>query len=374
MARVVDISDAPIEADPGEPAVGAFSRVVVEPGGQQNSARPLLWPTGVAAIEELHGVVAAAPDVDYYVVRGTRLGGGGALPTVDGAYVYAPSLLPAYVAHFLRHDMDAHYWAHEPDTKPIRVPAGISVIHNNLVFGHWLLEMFPKLLLLGERLPHLRSVPIILPSTAPGYVRSTIAEVLKDWPVLTYERGAQHVEVETLFMPSMMHDGYQFHPLMSELIERHVAWARDSLGGKVRGWLGRAPRRIFISRRDVISCFRELTNFRALERVAVERGFAVVRPQEMSWRRQVELFSHADCIAGEYGSGMHNALFAPRGARTICLNWIVEVQSRIANFRDQDVGYLLPPDGEPRLFGRDGRMLEYEIDPGQFRDVLERFA
>lgn len=334
----------------------------------------MLWQTGVEAIDGSHAVVGQAPDIDYYVLPAAVVGGGGALPKLAGDYACPPNVFPGYIAHFIRHDMDSQYWEHTESTQAIRVPAGISIIHNNLVFGHWLTEMFPKLLMLGSLLPHLRAVPIILPSTAPSYVRSTIEEVLKGWPILVYDRFTQHVEVENLIMPTMFHDGYQFHPKFNALIEQHVRWARNSLGGRYRSLRGRAPRKIFISRRDVISCFRNLTNFADLEKVALARGFEIVRPQEMSWRRQVELFSYADCIVGEFGSGMHNALFAPAGTTVICLNWIVEVQSRIANFRHQSVGYLLPQDGEPRLFARDGRMINYEIEPEKLDHALSAFA
>jgi O-antigen biosynthesis protein WbqL len=370
LASVVDIASARIGEHALDRPVREVTRVVLQSGGQWTTATPMLWQTGVAAIDESHRAVGTAPDLDYYVVPGAVVAGGGALARSQGGYVHAANVLPGYIGHFIQHDLDSEYWDHPEGTTPLRAPVGISVIHNNLVFGHWLTEMFPKLLMLETLLPHLRAAPIILPSTAPGYVKAKIEAVLKGWPVLVYDRFSQHVEVDNLIMPSMFHNGYHFHPQLGALIDRHVAWARGSLGARVRTLANRKPAKLFISRRDVVSCFRDLTNFTDLERVASEEGFEIVRPQDLTWRRQVELFSRADCIVGEFGSGMHNSLFSPSGARVICLNWIVEVQSRIANFRQQSVGYLLPPDGEPRLFARDGRMIKYEIDPEHLRLAL----
>ena len=79
-------------------------------------------------------------------------------------------------------------------------------------------------------------------------------------------------------------------------------------------------------------------------------GLTVVRPEELPWIEQVRLFASAHLIVGEYGSGMHNALFSPAGAKVVCLNVVNELQARIGNAFGHDVGYLLDPDGAPRLF------------------------
>ncbi|CAN5285572.1 DUF563 domain-containing protein [soil metagenome] len=374
MAAVIDVSHA-VTGDfaPSTP-VRENTRVILESGGQLPTATPMLWPTGLDEIDASHPVVGPAPDLEYYVIPNATLSGGGALPKVDSKFVFALSVLPAYVLHFIARDIDSEYWEHENGTRPIRLPLAISILHNNLVFGHWLTEMFPKLLMLKEFLPQFGDIPIVIPSTAPAYVRSIIAETLGNWPVIVYERFEEHVEVGNLIMPSMFHDGYQFHPRFTEVIDRHVAWSRDTLGARWRSLLGRHARKLFVSRRNVVSSFRELDNQAGLEAVAGEFGFQIASPEKLSWRRQVELFSYAECIVGEYGSGMHNTLFSPQGARVVCLNWIVEVQSRIANFRRQSVGYLLPPDGKPRLFAINGAMTRYEIDPDSLRRTLAALA
>ena len=75
-------------------------------------------------------------------------------------------------------------------------------------------------------------------------------------------------------------------------------------------------------------------------------------------------------MAGEFGSGLHNALLSPEGCQVVSLNWLVEVQSRIGNFRRHDVGYILPADGRARLHAIEAQAQPFSIDPGEFRRKL----
>ena len=54
----------------------------------------------------------------------------------------------------------------------------------------------------------------------------------------------------------------------------------------------------------------------------------------------------------------------------VSLNWLVDVQSRIANFRRQDVGYILPADGRARLHAEEQQSQPFTIDPVEFRAKL----
>ncbi|MDB5457114.1 MAG: capsular polysaccharide biosynthesis protein, partial [Caulobacter sp.] len=361
MVALLDLSDAPVRAFSLSEGPAVY-RVRLEAGGQTAEAQPMLWPTGVDQIDSLHAAVAPAPDVDLYVLSNVKVAGPGAHLMADGAYLYAPTLFPAYIRGFTRDDILVSSWAHPEATTGRKIPVGIAVAHFNFVFGHFLLEMFPKLLLLKHHLPHLRRYPILLPSNTPAFVRKIIAEVLGAWPVVFYDYEREHLEVERLIAPGMCHVDYQFHPAFTALIDQHVRWAHrpawadvpTGLKAVLRGRpplpTGQAGRRLFVSRRHTPSAFRSLENAAELEAIARAHGFAVVHPETLSWRRQVRLFSGADYVIGEFGSGMHNTLFSRPGTQVVCFNWIVEVQSRIANFRGQGVGYLLPPDNQPRLF------------------------
>ena len=54
-----------------------------------------------------------------------------------------------------------------------------------------------------------------------------------------------------------------------------------------------------------------------VEQIAAAHGFVPVQPERMTVRRQIALFMQAREVIGEYGSGLHNAMFSMPGA-AIC--------------------------------------------------------
>ena len=109
-----------------------------------------------------------------------------------------------------------------------------------------------------------------------------------------------------------------------------VALARRTIGrlGPPSG--ERVP--IYISRRRAQR--RPLVNEEAVERIAVEEGYSVVYPEELTLEEQVELARRASVIAGPHGAGLSLSLFAQDGLRMVELMpdfYIVDFFYRLAN-------------------------------------------
>ena len=69
-----------------------------------------------------------------------------------------------------------------------------------------------------------------------------------------------------------------------------------------------------------------------------------ISPEKLDWTEQVYLFSNANLVIGEFGSGLHNTIFSPSATNTIVLasprmNWI---QSGISALRNQKIAYIKP--------------------------------
>lgn len=69
-------------------------------------------------------------------------------------------------------------------------------------------------------------------------------------------------------------------------------------------------KKIYISRSDLTSNNQTITNRVLLETIAIKHGFKVVHPEKLTLSEQINIFSSAKTLAGEYGSGMHNSIFA----------------------------------------------------------------
>lgn len=333
-------------------------------GGQPAPRRPMLWPCPLDEASAFHSGEDAAPSVDLYAVRRAVVGGGGSQALKAGAYVHGASAYPGYVKAYIEDDLTPQCWAFDPRRlKTLRVKQAFALLHFNLMWGHWLTEAFPKLFAIHALAARGVRAPIVIPSNAPVYVPDIIQDVLPGQEVIVYDPATHKVAVDQLILPPMLQSFYIFHPWFGEMLDAYVAEV---------GRRASSTPRIFVSRAGVKNDwnYREMTNEPEIEAVASDEGFEIVRPETLAWREQVSLFAGARVVAGEFGSGLHNTLFSPRGAKIVALNWIVDVQSRIANFRDQDIGYVLPDDGRPRTYSLDRTLGRFRIDAEEFRGRL----
>ncbi|NSB30270.1 glycosyltransferase family 61 protein [Clostridium saccharoperbutylacetonicum] len=76
-------------------------------------------------------------------------------------------------------------------------------------------------------------------------------------------------------------------------------------------------RKIFISRRNTFN--PRLENQDIVEQIFSENGYEIIFTEAMSFYDKLKIFSEAEFIAGAYGAGFTNVLFANKNAKIICI-------------------------------------------------------
>lgn len=363
MAAFVDLSAAD-RVSMAQALSGALRAARVKLMGSSGPIppRPMLWPCAgdlLNAMHDLDGLVA--PEIDLMVAHRVVAGGAGAHLKLDGQLVYAEGPYPFYIRHWYENDIAREAWDFQAKPR-IRLDRAFVISHFNYVWGHWLTEMYPKLFLIRALNAAGITAPLVLPSAAPGYVARIVRAMLPDQQIVTYDHRDEAIEIGAALLPHMLHKDYQFHDFLRWGLEREVlAWPRAG-----------AVDKIFVSRGGVRTpqSFREMENEAEIEAVAQDVGLTLLRPETLPWEEQARIFSRARVVAGEFGSGLHNALLSSEGCQVVSLNWLVEVQSRIGNFRRHDVGYILPTDGRARLHSIEAQAQPFSIDPDAFRRKL----
>jgi Glycosyltransferase 61 len=278
-------------------------------------------------------------------------------------YRLAP-LVPSYVDDHLSRGLPVGDRKITRKQRRAAPEATVLVTHwNSGVYGHWLLEGMPKLLLLRDMARHLPPLRIALPASLGSWVSAWIARLLPEATIDTYDDRKTYLECRTLLVPTLMvdPDHHFFHPEFGRLLV-NVAPPLAPSGRRTRLYVSRVA----------ANSFRRLSNQAEIEAIATSEGLELVRPETLSVAEQIDVFARAELIVGEFGSAMHNSIFSPPGTTVFCLNWINGLQSRIAELKQQRVAYLLPSDGVPVKFVEHGALQTYHIDPLRFRQYLRK--
>jgi capsular polysaccharide biosynthesis protein len=359
---VIDLERPEERPGPGDSGDPRDCVITLLAGGTRLDEAPLMWRDSLPErLVRDHEQPSIAPPVEVFCLSDLVLQGPGWVGREKGL-LFEPSIYPRYCRDW--YTSGRIYNATETNLSRLterRQRLGWHISHFNCgVYGHWLTEVMPKLLVIEEflrRWPRYASMPILMPSIFPEFVYAHTRTLLPHVPIATYDPRKEYIRCERMFMPTWGRD-HVFNPWVGEQVDR-IRSAPDP----------EMPQRIFVSRRSK-SVVRALDNQQELESIAMQEGLTIVHPEDYSLPRQIALFRNAAMVVGEFGSALHNAVFSRAGTLVIALNWLNDIQSRIARLKGHRIGYILPTSGAEVLLKLDGTVQHYAIDPVTFRSRL----
>jgi capsular polysaccharide biosynthesis protein len=297
----------------------------------------------------------------FYFMENVSVWGPGFL-IKDGKRIYGPDLIPDYVEEDIANGTRLDF---NPGTP--KVFGGISVLLTSEAYpwyGHWLVDTLPKAWLytccMGEPLTNAR---YLFRNKTPDYGLTILAESFGvNREKMDFYSFEEEPQLELAVIPSLMHNNYVFHPAMKRAVQ--FILERESCRN------ARRSKRIYVSRKKFrgrsTSSARTILNEDELVDIAESSGFSVVYPEDLPWGEQVKLFSGAEIVVGESGSGLHNAIFSGPGAVVLCLCPASEVQGTIAALMNQRLFFQCAASENVVNGAR-----EYLIDAGRFKRALE---
>ncbi len=181
------------------------------------------------------------------------------------------------------------------------------------IYGHWLLDILPKYLniqstqqgLVGMLLQN-RPLPFVYELLELASIPSETLMFLDDY------------EGESLLLLDS-NDTRDFDFIDVEAISRLALKIRDEASELNQQ---NRSKRIFISRSAIAKSgvnSRSLTNRETIESVFKSFDFEIFHPEKHTVDSQISMFKHADLVAGEAGSGLHNSIFMKPGKTIINL-------------------------------------------------------
>lgn len=189
-------------------------------------------------------------------------------------------------------------------------------------YAHWLTEVLPRINLLCSTEKY-RDVPLIVDGGLhQNLMESLTAVASKGQKIVVLPFGAC-AEVEHLLLTSCTgyvpfdrrhpknkkHSHGRFSPFALEFL-------RQNLKKTLQGASNPLVRRIFIRRNSSI---RNIVNAQEIEEVLIALGFLVIDPGQLTFSRQVAIFSNADIVVGATGAAMANLIFCKPTAKIIIM-------------------------------------------------------
>lgn len=264
---------------------------------------------------------------------------GPGLVWLDDALMADPSILPVYALAELERHPEA--LIERPRALPIRRdPRPALAFHGwgVRVYGHFLIEMLPKLLL-AKRFPNLFSGLLpVLDLQMPDWFRAILASQfgIGETEAIWFDSAREQLHLERgVLLPHLLRPG-GFHPAARTLFADFAAITQEAPPASAE--------RLFVARgehENPAAPRRRLVNEAELAEIAAsEFGFLRIHPEQLSFPRQIGFFAQAKIILGQTGSAMHNALFSPPGAVIGQIRFTAPDQSYIAALNGQRIAYF----------------------------------
>jgi len=218
--------------------------------------------------------------------------------------------------------------------------------HHN--FYHWMIEILPRVMLI-DQVKELQHLKLIVPDSAPGFIRESLAWAGCAHRVEFLNQGVHRFD--RLHIPSRLSRTADVSPLAIDWLNRRLPSAPVT---------GR--RRLYITRSDARNRF--VNNEDEVMATLGDHGFEKVTLSGLPLQQQIDLFREAEFIVGSHGAGFAHLAFAQPGTRFIEFfeqGHFNRCFYQIAGVRKLNYGFLV---GQPRGFG-------FDVDAKQLRDVME---
>lgn len=222
---------------------------------------------------------------------------------------------------------NTHVFLQVMERAPERIEEGIFLLTeamNN--YAHWISEQIPRLYLL-DRMPQYDGMPLII---SEGLFKQQVEalEYITQGRYPIRQLDLKHsFDVDHLIYPSILtaYHKRQYRPdeaasaADGALHPEAIHYLRERVLPALQSDSPRR-RRLWISRRQQLKRGqRRLLNEEELETLFVSYGFESVKPEAMTFREQVRLFSEAEMIVGPGGSAFMNMVFSPPDTRILIL-------------------------------------------------------
>lgn len=253
---------------------------------------------------------------------------------------------------------NGQWWLDRPDEVLLLKGTTLSLVVDGWrIYGHWLVDMLPKLERAQRSEIHIDQYLLPTPSKSWQLAMLDAIGLPRDRCVFV-DLAKTAVKCDRLVIPTSDRFNSEIRPDFIRAHERlRLRYAADIVPDV-------ATRNLFVTHDEAV---RLLMNRTEVERLAADMGFEIVRLDTMTLPEQIRLFASARSIMGECGSALNNAVFSLPGTHIAVIQNAEHpdhLQAQIAFLKGQNIFYAL---GEPA-----GDRGAFHVQLAYVRAVAER--
>jgi capsular polysaccharide biosynthesis protein len=362
MILVRDIRDIGTQHASGTAPFYSFRQVAEAARVPQRPPPFLLGPAPADVLWDIFADIET-PAAGCYAIEGAIVAPTG-FAIKDGVALHGAAFL-----HPRHHVVGVSDRLNAEDLPVRRISGPVAVICGpaHETWGHWLTDFLPRLWVLqatGYDLPSLRF--LLPPDLSPfAWTLLDFFGIGPDQCVI-HDHWREIIMCELVLLPTGLRADNRF----STCFAAATTWWTSILRAAATTLAPNEPR-LFLSRAGAPQ-ERQMANRMEIEAAARSAGFLCVRPEDFNVAEQVALFSQARVLVGEYGSALHNSVFARPDAVVCGLRGTSRhpsfVQSGIATALGQQAAYVF---GDTR--GQDVTQ-RFIVAPRLFAKAIELLA
>ena len=334
--------DAPFDLFKNFPAnkIQGVNVVCISPA-EDVIVRPFVFINGSESIKKsLESKVKNSPPVFIYSVDDVKIFGHGLIVDFDGDRIFDHRAIPEVgrLDHgFNKKILIEKDKIFESKSELIKKNLDEKVEYAVLsqagqgVYGHWLVDILPRLALMESCGFDGRYV---LHEPIPRFGWELIDEFgIKRNRFISFDPENEFISIKKAWIPGGVRAGNSFSRVSLLAFQRVRKYSiNHSL-----------PKKIYVSRANFRGKNQIIENRFLLENLAVKNGFKIIHPEEKSISEQIQIFSSAQFIAGEYGSAMHNSIFSPSSSKILVLQsseHLHFIQAGLCHVIGQSIGFV----------------------------------
>ena len=302
----------------------------------RQSVKPYIW-LGNVGMDNLDRATRRVPPANLYAFKNVYLAGLGCIVDQDNRLFVSPFM--HMDKHFLQSGGNSTLI--DLDGDEVRFNKKLNIIDlgdaacvplsqpGQGIYGHWLVDILPRVMFAKSLNIKLK---YIFAQNIPSYAKVFLELLgINEEDIFVYNPNKEVVLMQNCYFPSHLRLGSAFSPLAAKFNQSLAPYQSPCKNTK-----------LFISRGNYNNK-QTIANSSELLDLVKCYDFEILEPHNYSIKEQIKLFSEAGLIVGEYGSAMHNTLFAHPEAKVVVLQSEATapfVQAGIGALLNQPTGFV----------------------------------